>query len=45
MLEGAQVGKEGGAIFIDESSPQLVYLNYLPISASFGVKEFYDMHT
>ena len=39
MLEGAQVGKEGGgAIFIDEPSPQLVYLNYLPISASFGVK-------
>ena len=31
-------GGGGGPIFIDEPSPQLVYLNYLPISASFGVK-------
>ena len=30
--------KGGGAIFMREMTPQLFYQNYLPISASLGVK-------
>ena len=29
---------------LGELTPQLFYQSYLPILASFGVKEFYDMH-
>ena len=32
------------SFFMGELIPPLFYQNYLPILASFGVKEFYDMY-
>ena len=40
---GSHKVKRGGALFMGEFTPQVFYQTYLPISASFDLKELYDM--